>query len=110
MQLGAFSISLSVKTWRRRGVLREVRLRDCWRQPDENWFILKNGDTVIGLFQGMFEHNMLTFNPGWAPERLEAGRVVHRRARTATPAEGAGRRPLPRSGRDDDRAGVLHGH
>ncbi|MFD6877692.1 MULTISPECIES: VOC family protein [unclassified Streptomyces] len=33
--------------------------------PAENWLILKNGDHVIGLFQGMFERNMLTFNPGW---------------------------------------------
>jgi catechol 2,3-dioxygenase-like lactoylglutathione lyase family enzyme len=32
---------------------------------EQNWLILKNGDTVIGLFQGMFEHNILTFNPGW---------------------------------------------
>lgn len=31
----------------------------------ENWVILKNGDCIIGLFQGMFEKNMLTFNPGW---------------------------------------------
>ena len=33
--------------------------------PDENWVIMKNGETVIGLFQGMFEGNMMTFNPGW---------------------------------------------
>ncbi|MEJ8645723.1 VOC family protein [Streptomyces sp. MS1.HAVA.3] len=33
--------------------------------PAQNWLILKNGDHVIGLFQGMFEKNMLTFNPGW---------------------------------------------
>ncbi|MGH3308475.1 MAG: hypothetical protein ACRDOX_12390, partial [Nocardioides sp.] len=32
---------------------------------EQNWLILKNGDVVIGLFQGMFERNMLTFNPGW---------------------------------------------
>lgn len=32
---------------------------------EQNWLILKNGSTVIGLFQGMFEHNILTFNPGW---------------------------------------------
>jgi hypothetical protein len=31
----------------------------------QNWLILRNGETVIGLFQGMFEKNMLTFNPGW---------------------------------------------
>jgi hypothetical protein len=33
--------------------------------PTQNWVILKNGDTVLGLFQGMFECNILTFNPGW---------------------------------------------
>ena len=35
----------------------------------QNWLILKNGDHVIGLFQGMFEKNMLTFNPGWDQQR-----------------------------------------
>ncbi|MEO7147774.1 MAG: VOC family protein [Terrimesophilobacter sp.] len=34
-------------------------------EPAENWLIMKNGDSVVGLFQGMFETNMLTFNPGW---------------------------------------------
>lgn len=37
----------------------------------ENWFILKNGDHVIGLFQGMFEENILTFNPGWDQKGAE---------------------------------------
>jgi hypothetical protein len=47
MELGAFSISLAVK------------------DIAQNWLIMKNGDHVIGLFQGMFERNILTFNPGW---------------------------------------------
>ena len=39
---------------------------------EDNWLILRNGDHVIGLFQGMFEKNMLTFNPGWDQEGNEA--------------------------------------
>jgi catechol 2,3-dioxygenase-like lactoylglutathione lyase family enzyme len=35
--------------------------------PDQHWLILRNGSTTIGLFQGMFERNALTFNPGWSP-------------------------------------------
>ena len=55
----------------------------------QNWLILKNGDHVIGLFQGMFEKNMLTFNPGWDSNAQNAG-PVHRRARATAAAEGAG--------------------
>jgi catechol 2,3-dioxygenase-like lactoylglutathione lyase family enzyme len=66
MQLGAFSISLSVKDIAvSRAFYEKFGFQVFGGNQDENWLILKNGDTVIGLFQGMFEGNLLTFNPGW---------------------------------------------
>lgn len=66
MQLGAFSISLTVKDIRASKAFYEgLGFAELGGSGSENWAILKNGDTVIGLFQGMFENNMLTFNPGW---------------------------------------------
>ena len=66
MELGAFSISLAVK---------DIEASRCFYEKfgfkafagdaAKNWLILKNGDHAIGLFQGMFERNILTFNPGW---------------------------------------------
>jgi lactoylglutathione lyase len=46
-------------------VLRETRISGLWRRAAQGWLILHNGGCVIGLFEGMFERNMLTFNPGW---------------------------------------------
>ena len=66
MHLGVFSISLSVKDIAvSRAFYEKFGFEVLGGNQDENWLILKNGDTVIGLFQGMFEGNMLTFNPGW---------------------------------------------
>ena len=66
MKLGAFSISLSVKDIKASKAFYEsLGFSDLGGVPDENWVIMKNGETVIGLFQGMFEGNMMTFNPGW---------------------------------------------
>jgi lactoylglutathione lyase len=66
MQLGAFSISLTVKDIRASLAFYEkFGFTVFGGNIDENWLILKNGDTLIGLFQGMFEKNTLTFNPGW---------------------------------------------
>ena len=66
MQLGAFSVSLAVKDIAASRAFYEklgfVALMDS---SADGWLILKNGSTVIGLFQGMFERNILTFNPGW---------------------------------------------
>lgn len=66
MELGAFSISLAVKDL---GVSREFYEKFGFTvsggDASQNWLILRNGDHVIGLFQGMFERNILTFNPGW---------------------------------------------
>ena len=66
MQLGAFSISLAVKDLEAsRAFYEKLGFTVFGGDASQNWLILKNGDTVIGLFQGMFEDNALTFNPGW---------------------------------------------
>jgi lactoylglutathione lyase len=66
MQLGAFSISLAVKDIEAsRQFYETLGFRHLGGDASQNWLILKNGPHVIGLFQGMFEKNMLTFNPGW---------------------------------------------
>jgi catechol 2,3-dioxygenase-like lactoylglutathione lyase family enzyme len=66
MQLGAFSISLAVKDLAAsRAFYEKLGFQSFGGDPSQNWLILKNGDHVIGLFQGMFDRNMLTFNPGW---------------------------------------------
>lgn len=66
MQLGAFSVSLAVKDIAASAAFYEkLGFSRFGGDITQNWLILKNGDTVIGLFQGMFEKNMLTFNPGW---------------------------------------------
>ena len=66
MQLGAFSISLAVKDIAASAAFyKNLGFTDHGGDITQNWIILKNGEAVIGLFQGMFEKNMLTFNPGW---------------------------------------------
>jgi lactoylglutathione lyase len=66
MQLGAFSISLAVKDIGvSRAFYEKLGFRHVMGDAAQNWLILRNGDTTIGLFQGVFERNMLTFNPGW---------------------------------------------
>lgn len=66
MQLGAFSVSLAVKDLAAsRAFYEKLGFATLGGDASQNWLILKNGDVVIGLFQGMFEKNMLTFNPGW---------------------------------------------
>ena len=66
MELGAFSISLAVKDIVvSRTFYEKFGFEDFGGDISQNWLIMKNGDTVIGLFQGLFEKNMLTFNPGW---------------------------------------------
>lgn len=66
MQLGAFSISLTVKDLAAsRAFYEKFGFEVTGGDAAQNWLILKNGGTVIGLFQGMFDKNMLTFNPGW---------------------------------------------
>lgn len=66
MDLGAFSISLAVKNLERSIAFYEkLGFSSLGGEPAQGWAILKNGEHVIGLFQGMFEKNILTFNPGW---------------------------------------------
>lgn len=66
MQLGAFSISLAVKDIAAsRSFYEKFGFKSFGGDPAHNWLILKNGDHIIGLFQGMFDKNILTFNPGW---------------------------------------------
>jgi catechol 2,3-dioxygenase-like lactoylglutathione lyase family enzyme len=66
MELGNFSISLAVKDIETsRSFYAKFGFVVFAGDAAQHWLILKNGDHVIGLFQGMFERNMLTFNPGW---------------------------------------------
>ena len=66
MELGAFSISLAVKDLEAsRKFYEKFGFTVFGGDPSQNWLILKNGNHAIGLFQGMFEKNILTFNPGW---------------------------------------------
>jgi lactoylglutathione lyase len=66
MKLGAFSISLAVKDIEASKVFyQKLGFTVFGGNQAQNWLIMKNGDHLIGLFQGMFEQNILTFNPGW---------------------------------------------
>lgn len=66
MELGAFSISLAVKDIKAsKAFYEKLGFKVFLGDISQNWLILKNGEHVIGLFQGMFERNTLTFNPGW---------------------------------------------
>jgi len=66
MELGAFSISLAVKDiGASRAFYERFGFKVFAGDISQNWLIMKNGDHAIGLFQGMFEKNILTFNPGW---------------------------------------------
>lgn len=66
MKLGAFSISLAVKNLQTSRVFYEkMGFVVLGGSEEMNYLILKNGNSVIGLFQGMFENNIITFNPGW---------------------------------------------
>lgn len=66
MQLGAFSVSLAVKDISAsKAFYEKLGFEVFTGDISQNWLILKNGAHVIGLFQGMFERNTLTFNPGW---------------------------------------------
>ncbi|MEZ4591044.1 MAG: VOC family protein [Chloroflexota bacterium] len=73
MELGAFSISLTVKNLEAsRAFYAKLGFEVFGGDPAHNYLMMKNGEHVIGLFQGMFDKNILTFNPGWnqAAEKL----------------------------------------
>lgn len=66
MNLGAFSVSLAVKDIEAsRDFYAKLGFEPVGGDIAQKWLILRNGDHVVGLFQGMFERNLLTFNPGW---------------------------------------------
>lgn len=66
MKLGAFSVSLTVKDLEEsKSFYEKLGFSVFGGDAKQNWLIMKNGDHVIGLFEGMFERNILTFNPGW---------------------------------------------
>lgn len=66
MKLGAFSVSLAVKDLSvSKSFYETLGFSVFGGDMEKNYLIMKNGDTLIGLFHGMFENNILTFNPGW---------------------------------------------
>ena len=66
MNLGNFSVSLAVKDLQAsKSFYEKLGFEVFGGDAAQNWLIMKNGDHVIGLFQGMFDKNVLTFNPGW---------------------------------------------
>ncbi len=66
MPLGAFSVSLAVKDIKAsEAFYTKLGFQHIMGKLEQNWLILRNGDTTIGLFQGMFASNVMTFNPGW---------------------------------------------
>lgn len=81
MELGAFSISLSVKDIEAsRSFYEKFGFKVFGGNASQNWLILKNGSHVIGLFQGMFEKNTLTFNPGWDSDAAKLASFMDVRA------------------------------
>jgi catechol 2,3-dioxygenase-like lactoylglutathione lyase family enzyme len=67
MKLGNFSVSLAVKDLAASlAFYKKLDFEQIAGDPTKNFVILRNGDAIVGLFQGMFDRNMLTFNPGWS--------------------------------------------
>lgn len=74
MELGAFSVSLAVKDIEAsRAFYEKFGFKPFLGNASQRWLILKNGTHVIGLFQGLFEKNILTFNPGWDSNASKLG-------------------------------------
>lgn len=70
MQLGNFSVSLAVEDIKAsRAFYEKLDFQEVGGNMEQNWLILQNGTTTIGLFQGMFENNIMTFNPGWDKDK-----------------------------------------
>jgi len=89
MELGTFSVSLAVKDLAAsRAFYEKLGFEAIYGKAEENWLILKNGEAKIGLFQGMFEQNILTFNPtdvrGIQKRLKEQGITLSREADPAT--------------------------
>ena len=74
MELGAFSISLAVKDVEKsKEFYEKLGFSSVGGDSNQGWLILRNGSHVIGLFRGMFDKNILTFNPGWDQKSNELG-------------------------------------
>ena len=74
MDLGAFSVSLAVKNIEAsKRFYEKLGFTVFMGDQSQNWLIMKNGQHVIGLFQGMFDKNILTFNPGWNSDAQQLG-------------------------------------
>lgn len=70
--LGAFSVSLSVSDiGESRSFYEKLGFEVFGGDQDQNWLIMRNGPAFVGLFEGMFEGNLLTFNSGWSPDTTE---------------------------------------
>ncbi|MBK8956170.1 MAG: VOC family protein [Saprospiraceae bacterium] len=89
MKLGAFSISLAVKDIHKSvEFYKKLGFTEKGGNIDQNWVVLKNENAVIGLFQGMFENNIITFNPGWDAhaqnlEEFDDVRTIQKQLKTA---------------------------
>jgi lactoylglutathione lyase len=69
MELGTFSVSLAVKDiTASKAFYEKLGFTSFFGDAAQNWLIMKNGEVAIGLFQGMLERNILTFNPGWTAD------------------------------------------
>ena len=74
MELGAFSVSFAVKDIEAsKAFYEKLGFAVFMGDQSQGWLIIKNGDHVIGLFQGMFDKNILTFNPGWSSDAQPLG-------------------------------------
>lgn len=70
MELGKFSVSLAVKDIKAsKAFYEKLDFKVVGGRLDQNWIVLQNGSATIGLFQGMFDKNILTFNPGWTADK-----------------------------------------
>jgi lactoylglutathione lyase len=71
MELGNFSVSLAVKDIKvSLAFYEKLGFKSVGGKLEQNWIVLQNGSTKIGLFQGMFPKNLMTFNPGWSQDRI----------------------------------------
>ncbi len=115
MELGAFSVSLAVKDIKKsKKFYEKIGFSEFGWSVEQNWLIMKSGNHMIGLFQGMFEDNILTFNPGWNQnaENLDSFKDVRQLAKEfkekgvqleqETDADGSGNGPASFVMKDPD--------
>ena len=96
MDLGNFSISLAVKDLAAsRAFYEKLGFRVAQGEASQGWLIMQGPGYTVGLFQGMFDKNILTFNPGWDAD-AQAAQDVHGRQRDSTATQGSGSRACQR--------------